>query len=149
MRSNGFSLVEMMVALVVAGLIVLIGWPRFRETLVKSDVRSARGTVLAAYARARAAAIQSGRSITLQFSGTSAWVTGTPRLTPRAGSTSDTVGAVEDLSRRYGVTVSAAPVSALTIDPRGFTSAALTTVYVSRAGFTDSVVISGFGRVLK
>ena len=146
-KTRGFSLIEMLLTLVVVGLISLIGWPRLHRTIQKSDVRSARTTVAAVFVQARAAAIQGSRTVTLQFSSTNVWATGTPRLTPAVGSTADTVGQVQNLYQRYGVAVSASPGPSLTIDPRGFTSTTSTTVMVSKAGHTDSLVVSGFGRL--
>jgi hypothetical protein len=61
----------------------------------------------------------------------------------------DTVGQVETLTGQYGVTVSFTPSGQLTVDPRGFGSATVTTVWVTRGAFRDSMVVSGFGRVIK
>ncbi|HXE58145.1 MAG TPA: prepilin-type N-terminal cleavage/methylation domain-containing protein [Gemmatimonadales bacterium] len=146
MRKNGFSLVETMMVLAVAGTIVLVGWPRLSSALARTDLRGARGALISLYNRARSAALEGSRVATLNLSGSRVWITATPRLNGGAGV--DTVGPVEDFGARFGVTVSATPVSAIPIDPRGLGSIGAT-LYVSKNGLTDSVLVSGYGRITR
>lgn len=145
----GFSLVEMLIVIVVVGLVTLSGWPRLRDAKIRSDVRSARGQVIGLYARARASAVETGRQTTLRFSGTSAWITATPRLAALAGSTADTVGDVSNLFTTYGVGVAAAPSTTITVDPRGVGTSSATTIRLTRAGIVDSIRFSAYGKVQK
>lgn len=148
-RRRGFSLIEMLIVIVVVGLVTLSGWPRLRDAKIRSDVRSARGQVIGLYAKARASAVETGRQTTLRFSGTSAWITATPRLTALAGSTVDTLGGVSNLFTTYGVGVAAAPSTTVTVDPRGIGTSATTTIRLTRAGIVDSIQISAYGKVQK
>lgn len=144
---SGFTLVETLIVIVMAGILTMMGWPRLRDAKIRSDVRSSRSHVVALYARARSEAIETRRTTTLHFSGTSAWVTASPRLATTGSGTIDTIGAVDNLFVTYGVNVAAAPVTQVTVDPRGLGTSAATTITLSRAGVTDSVAISLFGRV--
>lgn len=137
----GFSLVEMLIAITVAGLMLAIAMPRIRETLVSRDVKSARAVLANMYARARVNALQTRKSSTIHFSGTKVWVTAPLDVGL------DTVGAVVDLTTMYGVTINAS-VGTITVLPTGLSNmAALATIKVSRSGKADSVMISGYGRL--
>jgi prepilin-type N-terminal cleavage/methylation domain-containing protein len=151
MRSaqSGFTLIEAVIVFVLIGIITAYAYPRLASGSARNNVRSARGHIISLFAKTRAAAIETGRRTTLNFNASSAWITATPRLTVGGAGTMDTIGAqVDNLTTRYGVTVTWAPASQLVVDPRGF-GATATTVWVTRQGFTDSMVVSGFGRVIK
>ena len=146
-RRDGFTLIEMLTVVVLIGAVVLMSWPLMRSARYKSELRSARTSVASMYARARSAAVQYNRATILAFNGPSAVVLATPRLQP--GGTVDTVGRVNNLGVGYGVTV-ASTTDSLRVDPRGFGgNAGTVTVRLSKAEFTDSVVISGYGRLLQ
>lgn len=144
----GFALIEAVTVFVLIGIITAYAYPRLAGGSDRNNVRGARGHIISLYAKARAAAIETNRATTLNFSANTAWITAAPRLAAGAG-TVDTIGEVENLNTRYAVTVTWSPSAQLTIDPRGFGSSTLTTVWVTRSGFTDSMVVSGFGRVIK
>jgi len=144
----GFTLIEAVIVFVMVGILTAIAYPRLTGGVARNSVRSARGHIISLYSKTRAAAIETSRATTLNFTAGTAWITASPRLNAGAG-TVDTIGQVENLTGQYGVTVTFAPAGQLTVDPRGFGSATLTTVRVTRGGFTDSMVVSGFGRVIK
>lgn len=147
-RRDGFTLIEMLTVVVVISAVSLIGFPRIRAAKYKSELRSARTSVASMYARARSAAIQYNRATILAFNGPSAVVLATPRLVP-AGGTVDTVGRVNNLSVGYNVTV-ATTNDSLRVDPRGFGgNTAAVTVRLTRAEFTDSVVVGPYGRLIQ
>lgn len=155
MRSRyGFTLVETLIVVVILGLIVLIGFPKISEAMVRSDLRSARTTVINLVATARAAAVQSNRLTWVKFEGNSAYVIARPRLSGPGGALvepCDTVGAVQDLSAQYKVGLTAGQDS-VRFDPRGFGSwdaGASVTVAVARAGHLETIEIDGLGRVSK
>jgi len=129
-------------------MIVLFGWPRMRAAKLKSDVRSARVVMTGLYGRARAGAVQFNRPTTLVMNGNVVTVTATPRVVPVAGSTTDTISWPQDLNGQYGVTITATS-GTITADPRGFGSSGSFTIWVRKAEFLDSVVISGFGRLVQ
>ena len=152
MRSRyGFTLVETLIVVVILGLIVLIGFPKVSEAMVRSDLRSARTTVINLVATARAAAVQSNRLTWVKFEGNSAYVIARPRLTVGGAGDCDTVGRVQDLSAQYKVGL-AADEDSIRFDPRGFgawETGANVAVVLSRAGHTEGIAIDGLGRVTK
>ena len=148
-RQSGFTVIEALVFIVVMSVISLIGHPRFRDTILHTQVKEARDEGAMLHARARASAVETGRLTTLTFTATQAVITAAPRLVALAGSTVDTIGGVADLGGQFGVTVTASPTAVLTVDPRGLGSVTATTVYFTRSGLTDSMVVSGFGRVAR
>lgn len=148
-RREGFTLIEMLMVVVVISAVSLISFPRVRSAKYKSELRSARTSVASMYARARSGAIQYNRATILAFNGPSAVVLASPRLIAAAGSTVDTLGRVNNLGVAYNVTVASTDDS-LRVDPRGFGSnASVITVRVTRAEFTDSVVIGSYGRLIQ
>jgi prepilin-type N-terminal cleavage/methylation domain-containing protein len=146
MRRSGFTLVETLLVVVVAGVILSIGFPRMRDAKIKSDLRSARTTVASMYARTRAAAVQMNRFGTMTINGNMVVVT-VPRVPVVGANTIDTVGAVQNLQTSYGATI-AATSSTLLVDPRGLgANGSDVVIRVSRGGYTDSVRVSRFGRI--
>ena len=96
------------------------------------------------YARARINALQTRKSTTVNFSTTNTWAT-----MPISGgaNTQDTIGAVAQLSTLYGVSVNAS-VASITVLPTGLSNMGSTaTIKVTRSGHSDSVMISGYGRL--
>jgi len=146
---GGFTYLEALIVFVFMGLMVLIAFPRLERGLVAANVRNARTLSIGLYARARSTALETGRVATLDFTSNVALITATPRLVPIAGSTLDTLGGPENLQALYGVTVTGNPSATLTVDPRGLASSNATTIYFTRMGKTDSMYVSGFGRVVK
>jgi type II secretory pathway pseudopilin PulG len=146
---RGFTFIEALIVFVLMGLIVMIAIPVMGRSLNAANVRNARTQAIGLYARARSSSLETGRVATLDFTGNIALITATPRLVPVAGSTLDTLGGPYDLQNLYGVTVTGNPSTILTVDPRGLASSNATTIYFSRDGRTDSMAVSGFGRVIK
>jgi prepilin-type N-terminal cleavage/methylation domain-containing protein len=153
MRRSGFSLIEMLIVIALMGVIALFGFPRIRRTLDKINVRSARVFLGVAVATARAAAVQRGCLAVVHFaSGATGkvWVTACPRSSPGAG-TIDTIGAVEQLSARYNVTLTA-NVDSIRYDPRGL-SMDNSDVMVRVVGNTtfghDSLLVNRIGKVVR
>ena len=141
LSNSGFSLVEMLIALAVAGLLMAMALPKLRDGLAARDVKSARAALANMYARARINALQTRKSTTINFSSTNTWVT-----MPITGGL-DTIGAVAQLSTLYGVSVNAS-VASITLLPTGLSNMASTaTIKVTRSGKSDSVMISGYGRL--
>ena len=150
MRSRyGFTLIEALIVVVILGLIALIGFPRISAAMVKSDLRSARTTVVNLVATARAASVQTSRRAWLKFEGNKAYVLVRPRMPADGNGDADTVGTVHDLSVQYGVSVVA--VDSIQVDPRGFRASLgdTTSVTLSRYSHTETVKLDGLGRVIK
>jgi prepilin-type N-terminal cleavage/methylation domain-containing protein len=153
---KGFTLTETLIAIVVVSLLVLIGYPKFSNAMVTTNVRGARTTIVNMIAKARAVATQSGRrSAQVEFVGNNVLVTATPRRTPPLvpANDRDTVGVVQNLSATYGVTVTSTLASpkVITFDPRGigsgFNQALGSEITVTKSGKTQKIKIDMLGRV--
>jgi prepilin-type N-terminal cleavage/methylation domain-containing protein len=142
---KGFTLIEVMIVIVVGGLLFLIGLPRLRDAVVRNNVYQARVAVSGLYARARAVSIEQGRLGYLAKNGNQ--LTVLVRISPTGANWADTVGVVENLNTRYGVTVTAT-TDTIRFDPRGFgLNANAESIAVARDGIADTVFISPFGRI--
>src|SRR3989442_15764558 len=77
MRRSGFTTIEMIIVVAIIGIITLIGFPKIRQTLDKTNLRSARAAVGTLAGTARAAAIQRGCRSALHFAAATnaGWVT--------------------------------------------------------------------------
>lgn len=145
---RGFTLVEALITIVVAGLLGLMGFPTLASSMSRHSAWNARAVAISKYGRARAIALETGRATTLGWTGNVAVITATPRLAGGPG-TLDTIGRPEDFGQLYGVTVTGVPGTALTIDPRGLGTSASATIFFTRSGVRDSVMVTGYGRVVK
>jgi prepilin-type N-terminal cleavage/methylation domain-containing protein len=148
-RRKGFTLIETLLAVVILGAIVLLGFPRMSAGMTSTNVRGARTTLINLLAKARTAATQANRITLLKIEGDNAFVLARPRLLPGLGN-ADTLGAVQRLGQSYGVTVTAS-VDSVRFDPRGLGTGfgTGTTFVISRNGTADSIRIDGLGRVTK
>ncbi len=145
---NGFTLVETLIVVVLLGLIVLIGFPKISSAMSRTDLRSARTTMVNLVATARAAAVQGNRRTWIKFEGNTAHVLARPRTDGAAGA--DTVGAIQDLAGQYKVAVTPG-LDSIQFDPRGFGTdlGGSTSIVVSRDGHSSTIIIDGLGRVTK
>jgi prepilin-type N-terminal cleavage/methylation domain-containing protein len=146
----GFTLVETLIVVVLLGLIVLIGFPKISAAMGKSDLRSARTTMVNLVATARAASVQANRLTWIKFEGNSAYVIARPRLTVGGAGDVDTIGTVHDLNGQYKVGVTASTDS-IQFDPRGFGAwtGGDVSIVLSRGDHYETINIDGLGRVTK
>ena len=150
MRRGGFTLIEMLVALVVVSLVLLIGLPKFTIAMTSQNLRGSRTTVVNMLAKARAASTETNRLTWLKVSGNKAWILARPRTSAGAGN-ADTLGVVEDLNKRYGTTVAMSRDS-IGFDPRGIASelgGGAVTLTVTKSSHSEVVTIDALGRVVK
>ncbi len=151
MRNSGFTFVEILIVMILMGIIAALGIPRVKDAIEKTNVRAARVTFSTYVTMARASAVQRGCTATLNMtSGASGtvWVTACPRLRPGPG-TIDTLGNIEQLSARYGITLSASGGS-VRYSPRGMNQDNSTiTVWFWNSTGKDSVVINQMGKVVR
>ncbi len=147
MGERGFSLIELFTVLVLIGVIAMMGFPRIRDALDKTNVRSARVAAGTYVATARAAAIQRGCRGVLHFTGNTVWVT------TACPTTVDTISGVQDLYALFKVTMSASRDS-VQYDPRGLSMDAFPSNTVARLTGSvttnqDSVMINPLGKVVR
>jgi prepilin-type N-terminal cleavage/methylation domain-containing protein len=149
-QRDGFTLIEIATALTIVSLLVLIGLPKFNEAMARQNVRGARTMLVNMVAKARAAATQGNRLTRLVVQGNRAWIVATPRATALAGSTFDTLGPVENLNTRYGITLTATNADSIRFDPRGMSWGGIVdTMRMTKSGHTDWMAIDAMGRVTK
>jgi prepilin-type N-terminal cleavage/methylation domain-containing protein len=149
-RTNGFTLIETMLVVTILGAMMLIGFPRMRDGMTRSNVRGARTTLINLLAKARTAATQTNRVTLLKIQGNNAFVLARPRLVADGISDADTLGAVEPLGAIYGVTVTAL-IDSVRFDPRGLGTGfgGGSDFLVSKNGKTETIRVDGLGRVTK
>ena len=145
----GFTLIEIAVALIIVSLLVLIGIPKFNNAMAGQNVRGARTMTVNMVAKARAAATQSNRITRLVVNGNRVYIVATPRQTAGAG-TWDTLGPVENLNTRYGVTLAVTNNDSIKFDPRGMSWGGIVdTMRMTKSGHTDWMAVDAMGRVTK
>ncbi len=145
-RGRGFTLIEILVVVTMVGALLVVAIPFFRNATSKQSVRSAMSALASMHARAKSVAIQRGRSASLVLDAGAG--TAVITSTTVAGVT-DTVGNVEDMVARFGVSFSTTQ-SPLTFSPRGIgTNNAGTTIIISKSGFSDTIAVSAAGRLMR
>jgi prepilin-type N-terminal cleavage/methylation domain-containing protein len=145
MNRRGFTLIEVVIVIVIIGVMAVFFFPRLGATLQKQNVRSARNAITTLHAKARAIAIQRGREVRFVLDANRIYLASRHPVTGVV----DTVDSPQNLSDRYGVSISSTR-DTLRIDPRGVGMASSNTVIVvSRAGFADTITISSIGSVLR
>lgn len=144
-QCRGFSLIEMVVAITVMGILTAIALPRLQESVIRQSVRGAKLTVASDVARARGTAAGRGCPAVMHLvDGVDArvWVT-TCAVT---GGGVDTVGVVDAISSRFDVAVKATADSVV-FAPTGLVmSAGWFTAHFARRGEVDSLCVSPVGR---
>lgn len=145
--TKGFSLIEMMFVLVIAGVLIGFGIPRVKDAYHRRDVQAARDEVIFMGARARSNAVEKSARTDLFVdvtNGRAYVVEGT-----------DTIDRV-DVNDELGVAVSAPKTSyQVCYTARGYADASCGTVTdtalieFSRAGHTAGLVIWRLGQMTK
>jgi len=149
MSRSGFTTIELIIVVAIIGIIALMGFPKIRRTLDKTNVRSARAAVSTLAVTARAAAIQRGCPAVVHFVATNATVWVTTNCVAKV----DTVSGVQQLGSRFKVSMVATRDS-LRFDPRGLSLDNLGTTNTvirftgSVASSADSTVINPIGKVV-
>lgn len=144
MSRRGFTLMEAVIAIVVIGVVLAIGLPRANDWVRREAVRGARRQLVTHLAQARYTAIQRGCPAVLHLDQSNArvWVT----ACTLQGGGSDTVGALDYLSSRFGVGF-ASDRDSLAFTPQGLALAtASLQVVFSRGTDTASLTITPAGR---
>jgi prepilin-type N-terminal cleavage/methylation domain-containing protein len=66
-RSRGFTLIEIMVVIMIMGLVLAIGYPNLRRSVMRSRMMSQVGVLKQAVAVARATSLKRGRGVALRL----------------------------------------------------------------------------------
>lgn len=150
MGNRGFSFIEMLVVFIIVGVVVAFGLPRLRDSLEKSNVRSAKAGMATLVAKARAAAVSRGCTSTMNLtSGTSGTVA--ISVCTVGGGGTQVLGGVDSLAARYKVTMTSS-ASSMQFDPRGLSVnySGMTVRFSNTSGtVSDSVIINPLGKVVR
>ncbi len=147
MARRGFTLIEMVMVMTMIGILLAVAIPFIGSSTNKGNVRGALDAVSTMHAIAKQSAIQRGRQsmLVMGTSNGNAWVVSRNA----AGTGWDTLGKVEELDDRFGVSLSATR-DTLTFTPRGIgTELSGSTIVVSKGDFADTITISAAGRLIR
>jgi prepilin-type N-terminal cleavage/methylation domain-containing protein len=143
---RGFTLIETLIVIVVAGLMMAAGFPRLRQAMISTNLRSARNELAALHTQARAVAVERGRSSAIWINGNRAVVV-VQLAVPVGATTHDTIGAVHNFMTEFGATL-AATGDPIGFDPRGVgTNSGTASLTLTKSSHTKTLTISPFGRL--
>jgi prepilin-type N-terminal cleavage/methylation domain-containing protein len=134
----GFSLMEMLVVVSMIAIMSLFSWPKVVTIYNQTQVRSARTAVRNLFESARINARMHSSGMTLNRAANVLWVTN-----DATGARMGSVSVFEE----FKATVSG-NLTPLPIDARGLARANGTLVF-RRGNASDSLVLSGYGRVTR
>lgn len=142
-RRAGLTLIELMVALVVLGILLSMTVPRVSRITMRSRVDEAAGIVAGDLSQTISLAARRGRPVTISLEGSNRYV-----VKDRATSPADTVRLRRNLAlgSDAGVSVVSFSPASVTVFPNGTVSAAFT-VTLTTNGYTRTVTMSQAGQV--
>ncbi len=146
-RETGFTAIEMLIVIVVVGIVMTFALPYLRNSSAKASVRGAADEISRLYAMGRAVSIQRGKIAKLMLSSSTSKAL---VLAAQVNGTAwDTIGAVENLNTRYGVTFTES-TDTLIFTPRGIgANLSNTTVIITNKTFSDTVTIYPTGKITR
>jgi prepilin-type N-terminal cleavage/methylation domain-containing protein len=147
-RSAGFSLIELLIVVVIIGLVMLFTFPRAGKILDHTNVKGARTAIVNKLSSARTLARTSNRVAVVRVSGNRLFI----ELNRLSSTAKDVVGGSVPLFTTYGVTVtiSGPAGDSVNFDPRGMLTYGGGRKYVvTRNGWSDSVLVNGYGRITR
>jgi len=145
---RGFTAIEMIIVMVLIGLLSAVALPYLRTGPSKSSVHGANSAIASYHALARNAAIARGRMAVLVIKA-AAPATVLVVVKRPGSSVVDTVGTVANLYSAFSVTLTTTSDSVI-FTPRGIgISTSTTTVIATRSGVSDTLTISGAGRLIR
>jgi prepilin-type N-terminal cleavage/methylation domain-containing protein len=143
-HSAGFSLIELLIVVVIIGLVMLFTFPRAGRILDHTNVHGARTAIVNKLNATRIAARSSNRVALLRLTSNSLWLE-LRRL--NSTTATDTIPGGVGLNKTYGVTITGP--SSVKFDPHGMWLSGAQTYVVTKNGFSDSVVVNGYGRITR
>ena len=143
MSRRGFTFIEMMIVMIMAGLVYAIAVKPVRGAFVAASRRAATREVISYLFRARTIGIQQSRRAWLVRSGNSL------KIIVDSSGTKVQVGTTIDMNLRYSATLTATPKDSIEFDPRGFVVLPASTpkLIVALATGVDTLCVSGLGRI--
>jgi prepilin-type N-terminal cleavage/methylation domain-containing protein len=148
---HGFTILELVVVMSIAGLLMLVGLKPVYQATQKANARAARVAVAQNIALARSTAIARGCRATFNvdtLTGKS-WVTSCQTILDSARTSLDTVGLLDNTERRFGVQIFTATPQ-IVYDPRGLSMSGATASYRfigKTPSAQDSFYVDAIGKV--
>jgi prepilin-type N-terminal cleavage/methylation domain-containing protein len=142
----GFTLTELLLVVVIIGIVSLYVFPRAGRIYDRTMVAGARGVITNLYNATRATARASNHTMVLKRTG-NVLVIEQNRFFPSTGK--DTVGGLKNLFAQYGVTVTGQ--DSIQVDARGMLLSSATEYkwVITRDGYSDSVMVNAYGRIVR
>lgn len=147
LKQRGFTLAEMLIVVVIFGLLSLVSLPKFQRLRERNQLNSARQEIAAAFATARAAAIQKGSRASVVLKNGSLTVS----VVGAAGGATTTLIGPKPLNTLYGVTVTTntSADTAATYNMRGFAwLGSKRIVRIAGSTRSDSLCLTSTGQIL-
>jgi type IV fimbrial biogenesis protein FimT len=147
-RRAGYTLAELLIVIVLAGIIASMAVPRLSSFVRHLSARSAVSKVVSDLALARTQAVREGRTVSLRVTSTRTYLVAMePGVTPgRIFKTVDISGTQKNVTL---AALGPAPPN-VSFDPRGMLRAgSATQLVVTRGARSDTVTISAVGRVYR
>lgn len=148
-HTAGFTAIEMVIVIVVAGIMMAISVPFLRNTSQKTSVSGAADEISRLYATARAASIARGKLAWLVLDPSTSSVLVVAKQVNGTGI--DTVSQADNLATRYKVTFTTSTDS-LVFTPRGVGANLVTTTVIlssTTGGVVDTVYIYPTGKIVR
>jgi prepilin-type N-terminal cleavage/methylation domain-containing protein len=145
LRRHGYTVFELLLVMTIIGAVAALAIPRFKEPMIREQIRSARRATVTQFAMARGAAASRGCRAAVHVVGGVAARTWVTTCLPAGGGV-DTIGAVQQVSSKYSVSV-VTSVDSVQFAPNGIAiGAGWSTLVFARAGFTDTLTVSPLGK---
>lgn len=152
LRRYGFTAIELVMVIVILGIVLTFGLPKFGDARRSHALRSARDNVASYLATARAAAIRRGQPARFVVDGSNIDVlvqtapgVFTP-ITERDGASASQ----RDLHREFAVDIEASGATTIEYNSRGFAQLGGTQRFaLVREEKRDSVCVSGLGVIMR